>query len=1336
MDDDVLVIAVRLCDIDEKEQPDPLCLRFEELATWRHFESLLCDMFKSPPHAVKVSYLDDESDWVELSSDAELKEAVTLTKSSGEILQLRVKRLDDEKLIKLETAASSFENTSVLKPIGSSPVYYVPTTDPGGDVFGKLEYPHPPANKLESDRALPACFPTAPYMAEPQVLVYPHPKDSSSVAYVKNSGLPLHLFQNSVGDGLKDIPSVKSEDQESTFIIPWDKAKGLTTEKKMFYLKAMMASGGSPSSEHEIKPQDNAKVSNDGLLLADLPSPHAVIVEPLCAQPGSLGQNFIPNQDPFELEGESASQEGIQGFLPRMCSPTLVPTSALMEPGYRQDKTLTKETEGGTSSVAPPVKLIDWVSAVHSAMSFNPATPSPPAAGAPPYSAAIPKCKLVKKGSEKSCTMKILPGNLLMMVGAQSGANAVAIEMPPEPEFFNHSVNKDEEIAASGGASSTSASEETGEVLTRAGSDAAAVSREMKAFTQPAVSFDIPQATSQDLAHKLEKSSKRSEMKTKLSSSKKDKPASEKKDKHHTEKKEKHCEKKEKSADKKDSSGSGVKVKCDKVKSGESKKKASESAHKESRKKSEDKKVVTEDVESGEKVRVKAEPVFKVKTFMKLLEQMKQDMHQNIVRDVAKQTDSLLQALINSQKIPAVMEPKLNNDQVIHVDIYCDNCNDEIRGIRFKCGNCLDFDLCEVCEDLPDIHDPSHVFLKLRYPARNTGRVGNEKAPLLRENIYLTERCDDQHIESCDTERELTITEIVDSKEKMLVLAVDEPKEIFDHDDLFTESNVPNISTLDSAKEIDTYGGNIMEGEKSEVVPLTKLIPATPTSHNLPVSDEPTSPAASESSSSSIISLTYPCHSIPLVALTKAMTKEDEEEQLISVDAAVASLEDLEISPARRLESPNQPIFFDMEDDSSFQEWDSDSSDDFCIIEPSHSSFCREDYEALPGEDHELLQSTLSLDQGRTNEPLANSTGFTYHQTTTLVSTTTTDVQMDAAVSEEEEELLVEPFSAGQDQDVEAAESVHSIQEDNLVHKMNEEERIRYKLLLQAEIFEEQLKKKELEKAQKVELERAQREQEAERVRREEEMERVQTEQEVKSILEAKEREAAFINENLERAAKQKESVDQKTTASLIYSHSTEETVSKRDVDCQANLEFVHPASHIIQNVASGVSKAATTAYYTAKDVFYSLQAKQNEWKAPSSTYKPPQSGWTPPNDNYIPPTSKWTPPQSQFVLPPSCLENSDAADGQAEGARVDDASTTGKRLSSGGSHPVTLMEGSDSELTRELKAMQHLIEMGFANREQNRLLLNKFDGDLEKVVQCLLQEEGETGEHWAIHRH
>lgn len=38
-----------------------------------------------------------------------------------------------------------------------------------------------------------------------------------------------------------------------------------------------------------------------------------------------------------------------------------------------------------------------------------------------------------------------------------------------------------------------------------------------------------------------------------------------------------------------------------------------------------------------------------------------------------------------------------------------------IRGIRYKCANCVDFDLCELCESA-NCHLTTHVFLKIRIP--------------------------------------------------------------------------------------------------------------------------------------------------------------------------------------------------------------------------------------------------------------------------------------------------------------------------------------------------------------------------------------------------------------------------------------------------------------------------------------------------------------------------------------------------------------------------------------------------------------------------------------------
>merc|ERR1712098_193451 len=115
------------------------------------------------------------------------------------------------------------------------------------------------------------------------------------------------------------------------------------------------------------------------------------------------------------------------------------------------------------------------------------------------------------------------PRSLVMMEGAQSGANAVAIEMPPEIEqgFHGAAGNKEEEIAASGGASSTSASEETGEVLSGGSSVASAHTVSSRVAAGPVTLMELAKGhkirNSEVILKKTTQS--KSEVKTKKSSS-------------------------------------------------------------------------------------------------------------------------------------------------------------------------------------------------------------------------------------------------------------------------------------------------------------------------------------------------------------------------------------------------------------------------------------------------------------------------------------------------------------------------------------------------------------------------------------------------------------------------------------------------------------------------------------------------------------------------------------------------------------------------------------------------------------------------------------------------
>ena len=57
---------------------------------------------------------------------------------------------------------------------------------------------------------------------------------------------------------------------------------------------------------------------------------------------------------------------------------------------------------------------------------------------------------------------------------------------------------------------------------------------------------------------------------------------------------------------------------------------------------------------------------------------------------------------------------------VIHDNIKCDNCSDTVIGVRYKCLDCPDFDLCELCvgRGAKDAHNVEHQFVELATPGR------------------------------------------------------------------------------------------------------------------------------------------------------------------------------------------------------------------------------------------------------------------------------------------------------------------------------------------------------------------------------------------------------------------------------------------------------------------------------------------------------------------------------------------------------------------------------------------------------------------------------------------
>ncbi|KAI9023751.1 hypothetical protein CLU79DRAFT_886843 [Phycomyces nitens] len=86
----------------------------------------------------------------------------------------------------------------------------------------------------------------------------------------------------------------------------------------------------------------------------------------------------------------------------------------------------------------------------------------------------------------------------------------------------------------------------------------------------------------------------------------------------------------------------------------------------------------------------------------------------------------------NSSEEVSDLKPSDDN-RVLHDGIICDQCNNSIHGIRYKCGYCLDYDLCQVCEENSN-HDSSHLFVKIRNPIN----LGKSDKPIL---SYCIEKC-------------------------------------------------------------------------------------------------------------------------------------------------------------------------------------------------------------------------------------------------------------------------------------------------------------------------------------------------------------------------------------------------------------------------------------------------------------------------------------------------------------------------------------------------------------------------------------------------------------------
>ena len=85
-----------------------------------------------------------------------------------------------------------------------------------------------------------------------------------------------------------------------------------------------------------------------------------------------------------------------------------------------------------------------------------------------------------------------------------------------------------------------------------------------------------------------------------------------------------------------------------------------------------------------------------------------------------KEGQSLLNMLYH------ITEEQSRREGYVHRGVSCNGCGlHPIRGVRYRCANCVDYDLCEACETLQQ-HTRTHIFYKIRIPAPY---LGNPRQP-------------------------------------------------------------------------------------------------------------------------------------------------------------------------------------------------------------------------------------------------------------------------------------------------------------------------------------------------------------------------------------------------------------------------------------------------------------------------------------------------------------------------------------------------------------------------------------------------------------------------------
>lgn len=124
---------------------------------------------------------------------------------------------------------------------------------------------------------------------------------------------------------------------------------------------------------------------------------------------------------------------------------------------------------------------------------------------------------------------------------------------------------------------------------------------------------------------------------------------------------------------------------------------------------------------------------------------LEKELTEAITQKVLERVAGSLAAAVNPKKTIETAESSTATSDlttgptgVLHMGITCDHCNGEVRGVRYKCCVCRDYDLCSKCEALEHAHTDGHLFVKIKTPiCRLSGPVHASPLSLQRSGVIL-----------------------------------------------------------------------------------------------------------------------------------------------------------------------------------------------------------------------------------------------------------------------------------------------------------------------------------------------------------------------------------------------------------------------------------------------------------------------------------------------------------------------------------------------------------------------------------------------------------------------